>query len=615
MDQNDDILSTLDEILADKIFASSPKSKAFLNYVVRETLAGRGDALNETTIAQDVYDKGADFNPTLDSLIRVSAGRVRSMLELYYSRNPEESRIKISIPVGRYRPKFEIPSADETVDQTKNGWAWFASALNPESLAVGGEAGPARTGLAIASLALLATAALAYFISRPTPHQTEQNEDVFVATVVDHLEQDHLLDASYPMIAVTPFENQTDLERFDFLEDALQKKLVEDISRFGLLSPIVYQGSAEEALAEIDGAYDYVVSPIILSVEPELDLLVKIVNLTASEVIYEQRVRRSFDNDHYIDNLSDIVSELSSNSRASIGRDRREALEEKIDQGVLDISEVEPFECVGLSNRALGSLDPDNFKLAYTCLNTLVEEQSDNATLLSHLGVLTFVGDRQAVFEARSFRPDISADEGLDMMRRAVEIDPDNGTARFFLSEASSMNGDKTEALKHAEIGHMVSPASNSILIGLSHRLIGEGQWERALGLVDEVIERNPVPRGYFYHPVFLWALNNDDWEGLLRVSETIEELGYHYLDIFRFLAAVANEDEEMVEALRPKIVEFAMRDFDPYPDGMNTISRWTALYSTDELVSKTQNLFIKGGVISQDGYVNEHHLANVPLQ
>ena len=414
------------------------------------------------------------------------------------------------------------------------------------------------------------------------------------------------------MIAVTPFENQTNLERFDFLEDALQKKLVEDISRFGLLNPVVYQGSTEQALVDIEGPYDYVLSPIILSVEPELDLLVKIVNLATMDVIYEQRVRRSVDSDHYIDNLSDIVSELSFNSRSSIARDRLKALEEKIDQDALDVSELEAFECVRLSNRTLESIDPDNYKLAYSCLNTLVGENPDNATLLSHFGILTFVGARQAVFEARSFRPDISADEGLYMMRRAVEIDPENGTARFYLSEASSMNGDRAEALKHAEMGHMVNPASNSILVALSHRLIGEGQWERALSLADEVIERNPVPRGYFYHPAFVWALSNDDWEELLRVSETIEELGDHYSDVFRFLAAVANEDEELVEALRPKIVEIAMRNFDPYPDGMSTISRWTALYGAEDLVSKVQDLFIKGGVISQDGYVNEQYLASI---
>ena len=85
---DEDIIETLNNILASETFRSSERASSFLKYVTIETLEGRAERLNGTTIAQDVFEKGADFDPSQDTLVRVTARRIRSMLRDYYIEHP-----------------------------------------------------------------------------------------------------------------------------------------------------------------------------------------------------------------------------------------------------------------------------------------------------------------------------------------------------------------------------------------------------------------------------------------------------------------------------------------------------------------------------------------------
>ncbi|MGB7287043.1 MAG: hypothetical protein WBC71_08935, partial [Salaquimonas sp.] len=72
-----------------------------------EELAGRGEALKGFSVAVDVFGKDADFDATSDPLVRVHAGRLRELLSVYYADEGKTDPIRISIPVGRYRPRFQ----------------------------------------------------------------------------------------------------------------------------------------------------------------------------------------------------------------------------------------------------------------------------------------------------------------------------------------------------------------------------------------------------------------------------------------------------------------------------------------------------------------------------
>lgn len=103
----DEVHAELERILGHSVFANAGKMKRFLRFVVLETLAGRGDHLNEALVGMEVYSHGKAFDPRLDSTVRVEAGRLRAKLREFYESQGDRGRIRIEIPKGSYKPIFK----------------------------------------------------------------------------------------------------------------------------------------------------------------------------------------------------------------------------------------------------------------------------------------------------------------------------------------------------------------------------------------------------------------------------------------------------------------------------------------------------------------------------
>lgn len=105
---HENILEQLTLILSSPRFSGSSVLSEFLDFAVRETLDGRGHALKEYTIGVHALGKDPDFNPQLDSIVRIHAGRLRRALKEYYYEDGMHDPIIISIPKGSYIPVFDI---------------------------------------------------------------------------------------------------------------------------------------------------------------------------------------------------------------------------------------------------------------------------------------------------------------------------------------------------------------------------------------------------------------------------------------------------------------------------------------------------------------------------
>ena len=102
----DEVHAELERILSDSAFATAEKMQHFLRFIVQETLAGRGDALNEALVGMEVYSRGGSFDPRQDSIVRVEAGRLRAKLREFYESQADGGNIRIEIPKGSYKPVF-----------------------------------------------------------------------------------------------------------------------------------------------------------------------------------------------------------------------------------------------------------------------------------------------------------------------------------------------------------------------------------------------------------------------------------------------------------------------------------------------------------------------------
>ncbi|MGI6856992.1 tetratricopeptide repeat protein [Mesorhizobium sp. 1B3] len=115
----DVIRDALFRILDSPDFDATERIRRFLTYVVEETLNGRPERIKAYSIATSVFGRDENFDPQIDSIVRIVAGRMRRSLEHYYLTAGRNDPLHIRIPKGSYVPVFE--GAVEM--ETSPGWA------------------------------------------------------------------------------------------------------------------------------------------------------------------------------------------------------------------------------------------------------------------------------------------------------------------------------------------------------------------------------------------------------------------------------------------------------------------------------------------------------------
>lgn len=104
----------LERILSSAEFAQSDSLKRFLHYVVEAALEGREAELKETILGDSVFDRGNDYDPRLDPIVRVQATRLRGKLRDYYHDRGAADEIVIDLPKGTYVPVFSLHDGEAT---------------------------------------------------------------------------------------------------------------------------------------------------------------------------------------------------------------------------------------------------------------------------------------------------------------------------------------------------------------------------------------------------------------------------------------------------------------------------------------------------------------------
>jgi adenylate cyclase len=102
------IRQQLDRILHSGPFLQSRRRTRFLEYLVNETLAGRGERLKGYNVALEVFDRPETFDPVFDPVVRVEAARLRDKLREYYGADGQSDPILIDLPKGSYTPQIEF---------------------------------------------------------------------------------------------------------------------------------------------------------------------------------------------------------------------------------------------------------------------------------------------------------------------------------------------------------------------------------------------------------------------------------------------------------------------------------------------------------------------------
>jgi TolB-like protein len=149
----EEIRLQLDRLVTSGGFANADRMSGFLRYIVERAVAGESDQVKEYVIGVAVFGRDEQYDPRLDSIVRVEARRLRTKLDEYYAGDGRTDPIVVSVPRGSYTPIFErrqaaSPSAPQpAVDLSAPATRW-------------------RPGLAALAVAIVVVLPLAFTVWR-----------------------------------------------------------------------------------------------------------------------------------------------------------------------------------------------------------------------------------------------------------------------------------------------------------------------------------------------------------------------------------------------------------------------------------------------------------------
>jgi hypothetical protein len=105
----DDERAELKALLSSSALGRAPSLCRILSYVCERYFAGGGIAsIKEINIGVDALNRGPNFDPESDSIVRVEASRLRKRLLEFYRTEGADHRLQILLPDSGYIPQFVL---------------------------------------------------------------------------------------------------------------------------------------------------------------------------------------------------------------------------------------------------------------------------------------------------------------------------------------------------------------------------------------------------------------------------------------------------------------------------------------------------------------------------
>src|ERR1700676_1194263 len=105
--EREQLLEQINRLVSSHALHGSESLCKLLRYLAKHAVDHPGTPIKEFQIATEVFGRSPDFDPQLDSMVRVQAGRLRSKLTEYYSAEAAaEDPVVVDLPKGTYVLSF-----------------------------------------------------------------------------------------------------------------------------------------------------------------------------------------------------------------------------------------------------------------------------------------------------------------------------------------------------------------------------------------------------------------------------------------------------------------------------------------------------------------------------
>jgi tetratricopeptide (TPR) repeat protein len=520
----DEVRDALARIVFSGEMRASPQLMAFLRFVVETAQRGEAGRIKAYTIAVEALGRPAEFNPDGDSIVRVEAGRLRRLLQAYYSSAGADDPIVIEMPRGSYVPAFRrrvaMQQAEPSIELPRDAIPAVTSAPVAR-----------RPWLALTMLAVVAVMALAV----GGPRTGVQGVSSAPASTGKQAARPHAALRPAPVVYFQPFDVIGTPSNGAFTVERLLSKLADATARFDGINVVL----AGEHAPLADAAHDWNEYRMGGSVGYHSDGTValdfRLVDATNGTVYWSRQFDRlRFDSDPAsVENA--VVREVAAALAGPFGVVWARELNAQYAPDARRACIIELIEY-------WRKFDP--------ALHARVRQCTARMAAIDPTDISAFNGI--ALISLREFwldipRPDEppALDRALQAALQAVKVKPDSARAYHILFVIWFARGDLDQAWRTAEKALALNPYDTSIIGEYGARLVAAGQIERGRALLEDAAAADVVRPIAFDFGRFLAAYLMDDRGTATRYAAMIEGDPSVYGLLARALAAQMTGDAD----------------------------------------------------------------------
>jgi TolB-like protein len=511
-----EIRRQLDRILGNPGFDATAKMRAFLTYVVEETLASRGERIKAFTIAQDVFGRNASFDAHSDPTVRIEAGRLRRALERYYLTDGIADPIVIGMPKGGYAPSFELRRAAEAGAQRRVvRWSW------------------ARIiAAALVACAVIGVASLLY---ARYPSTVPEEPDL-------------------PRLLVEPFTSVEKGAPIEAIAKGLTNEVLTQLAKFKDL--VVIDGAHEQR--EPERPARYALGGDVTLADSKIRMLARVVDRSDGDVLWANR----YEEDLSVSKVLEIQLDIARKVGTALGQPYGVIHQADLSKRLLATpDDWAAYSCTLAYYTYRIQLDAKSHPAIRQCLEGAVARFPTYATAWALLSQVYLDEVRFHYPSAPgATRPPI--DRALEAAARARQLDPDNVRALQADMLALYFAGRPEAALAIGRQALAQNPNDTELAGEFGFRAAAAGEWTLGCSLLEQARERNPGPLGYFEVALAICSYFRGDYATAtmwIQKTPMLENHNYHLIAAAIYAEAglepLLKVEREWLLAHAPKII------------------------------------------------------------
>ncbi|MCT8974686.1 tetratricopeptide repeat protein [Microbaculum marinisediminis] len=554
----DEVRVELERILTNPDLQASERRRAFLRYIVEETLSGRADRLKGFSVAIAVFGRDETFDSQTDPVVRLEARRLRRDLDSYYVDAGSHDPVRISIPKGSYVPHFEwhepalAPNATpaEAGGRTKEPGVGETTG-KPDDTAASGRGRRPVLLIAAIMFAILAAAIAGWMLMK----RMAGVEPIASADTVNQ-----------PAVVVLPFEALGDSETNRYLATGISQELIGDLMLFPGFRIYTFPASQEKDIRAAgptelgrDLGVAYVVSGSVRAEAEEVRVATQLTDAASGQVLWARAYERPLEPDALIQVQRDLSAEIATELGQPYGVVNSEM---NVRLTTPQVSDMHSYVCVLRAYAFRRNFSSADFAPVLQCLEEAVRRDPAYSDAWAMLGWVLVDSGRIGIRGEDKRQEEY--DRALQAVTRAATLAPNSPLALKALAAVNHYIGQYDESERLARMAVDLNPYDPEALAQLGWRLAVRGKFEDGIPILKRAIERSANPPGWYFVLVAIDLYLKGDFEQMLSVAERSAPDGRGVSQALIAIAAGELGKRDMARTALAKMSDYESISSDP---------------------------------------------------